>query len=172
MKSNTLTVNTSLNSGSNFNNFPKFKNSKTSKMPGDKVIRQGTAFELEKIIITGEETKINSDYTNVNLNQLFSNEEFIKKISKIFNGFKPDLNFPRVLLVTHSGFIMEFLNSIRITKNIRIKFINDSEASALYILKIYCLSCGAICYSKDSNCKLEFDMIIYNDTGHLKFINK
>ena len=169
MKSNTITVNTNLNS---VNNFPKFKNSKTSKMTGDKLIRRGTTIELERIIITGEDAKTITDYTNVNLNRLFSNEEFIKRISKIFNGFKPDLNFPRVLLVTHSGFIMEFLNSIRITKNIRIKFINDSEASSLYILKIYCLSCGAICYSKDSNCKLEFDMIIYNDTDHLKFINK
>ena len=136
MKSNTITVNTNLNS---VNNFPKFKNSKTSKMTGDKLIRRGTTIELERIIITGEDAKTITDYTNVNLNRLFSNEEFIKRISKIFNGFKPDLNFPRVLLVTHSGFIMEFLNSIRITKNIRIKFINDSEASALYILKIYCL---------------------------------
>lgn len=110
------------------------------------------------------------DYTSIDLNQLFSNENFCKKISKIYKGFNSDLNFPRVLLVSHSGFIMEFLNNIRIRKNIRLKFINDSLPTSLYIIKIYCVNCGSMCYSKDEKCKLEYDMIIYNNVDHLNFI--
>lgn len=86
---------------------------------------------------------------------------------KIYRGYDPDLKFPRVLLITHGGFIMEFLNSIRQRKNIRIKFVNDSKQSALYIIKIYCVSCGAICYSKDRDCRLDYDVILFNDIEHL-----
>lgn len=110
------------------------------------------------------------DYTSIDLNQLFTNENFCKKISKIYKGFNSDLNFPRVLVVSHSGFIMEFLNNIRIRKNIRLKFINDSLPTSVYIIKIYCVNCGSMCYSKDEKCKLEYDMIIYNNVDHLNFI--
>ena len=109
-------------------------------------------------------------FTNIDIDKHFTNEEFIKKMSKIYKGYNPDLNFTRVLLISHSGFIMELLNSIRIRKNIRIKFINDSKQTSLYILKIYCLNCGSICYSKNSSCKLDFDMIIYNNIDHLNLI--
>lgn len=62
---------------------------------------------------------------------------------------------------------MEFLNTIRLRKKIRIKFINDSKYTALYIVKIYCKYCRSICYSQSTNCSLEFDLIMFNDVGHL-----
>lgn len=101
------------------------------------------------------------------LKYLFSKDEFSKNMSRIYKGYDPDLNYPRVLLVTHGGFIMEFLNNIRQKKNIRIKFINDSKNTSLYIIKIYCINCGGVCYSKDKNCKMDFDMILFNDIEHL-----
>jgi hypothetical protein len=89
-------------------------------------------------------------------------------MSKVFKGFTNEIGLKRVLVVTHPGFIMELLNSIRIRKNIRPKFLNDSRATSLYIFRIYCTNCGANCYSKGSKCELQYDMVIYNDTTHLK----
>jgi hypothetical protein len=149
--------------------------SKTTKIPDDTitVVKRGMTIELNNLNIskTIKETQQEDiDYTSLDLNQLFTNENFCKNISKIYKGFNPEINFPRVLIVSHSGYIMEFLNSIRLRKSIRMKFINDSLPTSLYILKIYCVNCGSVCYSKDENCKLEYDMIIYNNVDHLNII--
>lgn len=109
----------------------------------------------------------NNEYTMKDIEDIIENTDFKNKMMKIYRGYDKDLNFNRVLLITHPGFIMEFFNAIRIKKNIRIKFINDSKQSSLYIIKIYCGNCGNVCYSKDQNCKLEFDVILYNDIQHL-----
>lgn len=151
--------------------------SKTTKIADNSIslVKRGVSLDLNNfnnlnISKTFKETQQEDvDYTSVDINQLFSNENFCKKISKIYKGFNSDLNFPRVLVVSHSGFIMEFLNNIRIRKNIRLKFINDSLPTSLYIIKIYCVNCGSMCYSKDEKCKLEYDMIIYNNVDHLNF---
>ena len=50
---------------------------------------------------------------------------------------------------------------------VRIKFINDSKHTCLYIIKIYCINCGSICYSKNDYCKLEYDVILFNNTDNL-----
>jgi hypothetical protein len=163
-----------ISSTSNFKKSPTQVLEETiSKCKGDDV-------ELQKIVtqktITPNSNNLNNividfDYTDTNLNELFNNTLYQNKISKIYRGYNADLNFPRVLIISHSGFIMEFLNSIRLRRNIRIKFINDTKSSALYILKIYCINCGSICYSKNDSCKLEFDVIIYNNIDHLEIKN-
>ncbi len=126
-----------------------------------------------KTIIPLKESKTltesaSSNYFNADFTELIKNDEYVKKMSKIFKGFTNDVALKRVLVVTHPGFIMELLNSIRIRKNIRPKFLNDSRATSLYIFRIYCSNCGSICFSKDSKCELQYDMVIYNDTKHLR----
>lgn len=75
----------------------------------------------------------------------------------------------RVLVITHGGFIMEFLNVIRNRKKLAIKFENNSKFSSIYVIKIYCFTCGGKCKinSNKSDCRLEYDLIVYNNTTHL-----
>lgn len=134
----------------------------------DNTLNVGRDKEMEMIVSNNNKNSSSKeDFLTLDLEKLFLDEEYQRKTSKIYRGFNPDLNFPRVLLVTHGGFIMEFFNSIRIKKNIRIKFVNDSKPASLYIIKVYCINCGALCYSKDKTCKIEFDVILYNNRDHL-----
>eukprot|EP00340_Litonotus_pictus_P011943 CAMPEP_0170538154 /NCGR_PEP_ID=MMETSP0209-20121228/103147_1 /TAXON_ID=665100 ORGANISM="Litonotus pictus, Strain P1" /NCGR_SAMPLE_ID=MMETSP0209 /ASSEMBLY_ACC=CAM_ASM_000301 /LENGTH=458 /DNA_ID=CAMNT_0010839799 /DNA_START=54 /DNA_END=1428 /DNA_ORIENTATION=+ len=87
-----------------------------------------------------------------------------KYIQTIYKGFGLGHHLPRMLVISHGGFIMELMNVIRSRKGISIKLSNDSKFTSLYVLKIYCFACGGVCYSKDSSCKLEYDVIAYNNT--------
>jgi hypothetical protein len=154
-----------------FTKHPKPKNIPESEITINKG-KNNDMIELKKMNSQGMNLNSNAniyeyEYMNKDLGFLFENPEFQKKMSKIYNGYNPDLNFPRVLIVSHGGFIMEFLNSIRKKKNIRIKFINDSKPTSLYIVRIYCVNCGGVCYSKDETCRLDYDMILFNDIEHL-----
>jgi len=62
---------------------------------------------------------------------------------------------------------MEFLNSINIRKNLKIRFVKDAKQSSLYIITIYCGVCGSVCYSKNEKCFLEYDNILLNSVDHL-----
>lgn len=110
------------------------------------------------------------EYFDSDYNELFKKEEFVKKISKIYNGYSKDSAFKRVLIISHSGFIMELLNSIRLRKDIKPKFLNDSKPTSLYIFKIYCSNCGLMCYSKDNKCDLQYDVVLYNNIDHLRIV--
>jgi hypothetical protein len=115
------------------------------------IINTNPAFEYESI----------SD-----LDSLFSNFAFNKQSSRIFKGFDPDLNIPRILLISHGLFIANIINAIRAKKNLQLSFTNDILPSSLTVIRIYCSICGSVCYSK-SNCRLEFDLILYNNVDHL-----
>jgi hypothetical protein len=118
-------------------------------------------------LVTEPNDNFEYKYLTENLDSLFNDYEFKKKMLKVYQGIITDINIPRILIVSHKGCIMEILNCIRKKKNIKINFINDSNNTGLYILKVYCLICGAICYSKNDNCILEFDFILFNDIDHL-----
>jgi hypothetical protein len=113
------------------------------------------------------DTKPDFKYLKYNFDELLENFEF-KKITKVYPGLDTDLNIPRVLLITHKIYIQEFLNLIRKNKNIT-NFQNYSEThdTALYIFRIFCPQCVGICYSKNEKCKLDYEIILYNDIEHL-----
>jgi hypothetical protein len=133
----------------------------------DNTISKPKENEIELNTLNSKTTAYENEFLNQDLDTLFENLSFQARMSKIYRGYNPDVNFTRVLLISHGGFIMEFLNNIRQKKNIRIKFINDSKPTGLYIIKIYCNVCGPVCYSKDDNCKIELDTILFNDADHL-----
>ena len=134
-------------------------------------VRIGSSLEYIKFGKSGtlvtEPNNYEYKYLTENLDSLFKDFEFKKKMLKVYQGIITDINLPRILIVSHKGFIMEILNCIRIKKNMKVNFINDSNNSGLYVFKIYCIICGAICYSKNENCRLEFDFILFNDVDHL-----
>lgn len=94
------------------------------------------------------------------------NKDYIKRIKFNYNGYNIDNILPRILIMSHSGFIHEFLNVIRQRKGISFKYIHESKFTCLYVIKIYCIICGGVCYSKSKECHLEYDVIVYNSTSH------
>ena len=135
-------------------------------------LKIGNALEYIKFgksgtLVTEPTNNFEYKYLTENIDTLFNDYDFKKKMLKVYQGIITDINIPRILIVTHKGYIMELLNCIRLKKNIKINFINDSNNTGLYILKVYCIVCGAVCYSKNDNCRIEFDFILFNDVDHL-----
>lgn len=141
--------------------------------PAENLFRRSMTFNRNATQIGSNnmEFKKSQSFIKLDLASLFNSNDYKKQMSKIYNGFNPDLNFPRVLIITHGGYIMELLNSIRRRRNIRIKFLNNSKSTGLYVIKIYCPSCGGVCYNQSNKCngELEYDVIIFNDTKHLDY---
>jgi hypothetical protein len=105
-------------------------------------------------------------YLKYNFEELMENFEF-KKITKVYSGLDTDLKIPRVLLITHKIFIQELLNLIRKHKGLtNFQNYSDTHDTGLYIFRIYCPQCVGICYSKNEKCKLDYEIIIYNDIEH------
>ena len=113
------------------------------------------------------EIKYEYYFLTKDFNSLLVNKEISKKIKFHYNGFNLNNNLPRILILSHSGFILEFLNVIRQRKKVSPKFISDTKQTALFVIKIYCFVCGGVCYSKSKDCQLEYDLIVYNNTNHL-----
>lgn len=90
-----------------------------------------------------------------------------KYIQTQYLGYNISNNLKKVLVVTHGGFIMEMMNLIRIRKGVSIKTTSDSKLTSVYVVRIYCYVCGGICYSKSKDCKLEYDLLAYNNVNHL-----
>jgi hypothetical protein len=112
------------------------------------------------------EFKREEKYLKYEFEELIDNFDF-KKITKVYTGLDTDLNIPRVLLITHRVYIQELLNLIRKHKGItNFQNYSDSEFTGLYIFRVYCPQCVGICYSKNEKCKLDYDIILYNDTEH------
>ena len=93
----------------------------------------------------------------------------VDKISVPFFGFQTETLFKRLLIVTHGGFIMETINAIRTRKSQSFRFVNDAKNTAIYILKIFCETCGNEC-SNLEKCRIYYDFLIYNDTSHLEYL--
>ena len=75
---------------------------------------------------------------------------------------------PRVLAVTHGGFIMEFVNLYRSIKGMGVCEKNIAKNTAIYAFQIGCASCKGICKGilcKDK--KIAINMIKENDNKHL-----
>ncbi|CAG9333523.1 unnamed protein product [Blepharisma stoltei] len=70
-------------------------------------------------------------------------------------------NPQKILIISHGGWIMEFLNAIRELKGQEAVLANKSHNTALYIIR----------FSRKGN-KLTYKMMLENDTSHLKPKNK
>lgn len=77
-------------------------------------------------------------------------------------------HLPRILAVTHGGFIMEFINAYRETKGLDICEKNIAKNTAIYIFQIGCANCKGVCKGilcKDK--KIAITLIKENDNKHL-----
>ena len=93
--------------------------------------------------------------------------EYDDKIDSNINNTN-DIN--RILVVTHSNFISEFINVLLERKNEEIQLKHKSVNSSVYAVKIYCKICKenyCSCYDKSKNSNLEYEFILYNDSTHL-----
>lgn len=104
-----------------------------------------------------DDNEVNKKDDNINI--------LLKTKSKPYLGFDHSKETNRVLVVTHGGFIMELINVIRNKKGLEMDAKNNSFNTAVYVIKIYCSSCGGICNKCGQN-KLEYDFIIFNDNSH------
>ena len=112
-----------------------------------------------------EEEKYEYFFLTCDLETLLLDSQTKKYIQTQYLGYSYN-TLPRILMVSHSGLILEFFNIIRQRKGIDIKTTNDCKLASLFVLKIYCFNCGGICLSK-KDCKIEYDLILYNSTQHL-----
>ncbi len=103
------------------------------------------------------------------LQALLNDNDFLKKIEKPCIVYINNNSFIKVLVVTHPGFIMEFINAIYVRKNLKIRFVKDSKFTSLYIIRVYCVNCGAKCTAKSDKCYLEYDTLLSNSTDHLGY---
>jgi hypothetical protein len=72
------------------------------------------------------------------------------------------------LVVSHGGFIREFINVINHKKELKLMQKGETANTGLYVIKIYCSNCGGACLLTEecNNTKLEFDFILTNDSSH------
>lgn len=126
---------------------------------------------ISNTIIIGQSTLINVEEINIKKSDLSQDNEIIiensNSNSNIPNNTKTIIeDLPKILLITHGGFIMELVNVIRNKKGFKIFNRNDAKNTALYVIRIYCSICGKVCQSKERCGKLEYDFVIYNDNSH------
>jgi len=75
----------------------------------------------------------------------------------------------KILAITHSNFLSEFLNVIFERRNEEIKIKNLVINTSVYALKIYCKNCVGkqyCCCGKDKS-DLVYDFELFNDSTHL-----
>jgi broad specificity phosphatase PhoE len=125
-------------------------------------------------IETEEETKKYDENTKIieltkNVNEMKIDNKLLSEI--LYNGYKAETDFARLLVVTHGGVIMELNNIIYRFKGIDKMAKNEAHNTGLTIIRIYCGVCGGKC-KNEQNCKLEFDYILTNDNKHCKHLNQ
>eukprot|EP00826_Nyctotherus_ovalis_P044834 TRINITY_DN4882_c0_g1_i7.p2 TRINITY_DN4882_c0_g1~~TRINITY_DN4882_c0_g1_i7.p2 ORF type:complete len:200 (+),score=97.18 TRINITY_DN4882_c0_g1_i7:200-799(+) len=79
-------------------------------------------------------------------------------------------SLPKVLAVTHGGFIMEFVNVYREIKGMGVSEKNIAKNTAIYAFQVACANCKGICRNTSTSCKdkkLAVTMLKENDNKHL-----
>ena len=104
-------------------------------------------------------------------------EEDVKELAKDFkkkamvSGKKTGIlskdgkEYPKVLAVTHGGFIMEFINMYRELKGMGISEKNAAKNTAIYSFRIECAQCKGVCKGCKAQ-KIAIKMITENDNSH------
>jgi len=112
-----------------------------------------------------ESAEIKSNNIDEETLKLIEALEIEKKFKIPYIGYKED-DLYRILMISHGGFIMEFLNALRLLKKQKLRYMNDSYNTSLYVIKIYCGKCGNNC-KMVKDCRLEYEFILMNDYTHL-----
>ena len=76
--------------------------------------------------------------------------------------------YPKILAVTHGGFIMEFVNVYREMKGLGMCEKNIAKNTAIYVFHIECTNCKGVC--KGVSCKakkIAITLTKENDNSHL-----
>lgn len=111
---------------------------------GEEVKELATAMK-KKLTIAGKKTKPSMA---------------IKKESKVY---------PKILVVTHGGFIMEFLNLCRSMKGVGPSEKNSAKNTAIFVFRIECKFCQGVCTGKCKGTKeLAIKILLENDDSHIK----
>jgi len=80
-------------------------------------------------------------------------------------------DFPKILVITHGGFIMEMMNVFRSLNKEKIVENNKAKNSSITVYSVFCKNCGSKCYQKCKN-EIEFKLLLDNDNSHLPPILK
>ena len=107
------------------------------------------------------------DYTD-----LYEEKELKLSKKQIFEGFYADVEFPRVLIVTHSGFIknaIKYLSRLDESDGITLEVLANTS---LTVFKVFCSRCGGLCFKKGKRCKYVAKMLLANDTSHLEGLDE
>ncbi len=101
--------------------------------------------------------------------KLIISYDFDKEICQLYKGFnKNDMSMKRILVVSHSTFIQELVNSVKIRKGLDINADEEKpKQGSVYVIRIWCGKCENNCLKNDS-CKIRTDIIVHNDISHLK----
>lgn len=90
----------------------------------------------------------------------------------IFVGDDCNSSWKRILIVSHSGFIMEMLNVITRCKGL-ISLTQKSciQNCSISVLRVYCYNCNGVCTKmEEGKCKIEFDFVCLDNNEHLQFL--
>ena len=97
--------------------------------------------------------------------------DYENKITKLYKGYQQN-EIRRTLVISHSGFIGEIINAIKVRQGLNID--DDDEVPlncSVYIIRAFCPVCVSECEKKDK-CKIKFEIMIYNDISHLDTFNQ
>jgi hypothetical protein len=117
-----------------------------------------------------------NEYKTEDIDKFLDNFDFGDFENKPYMGYDENAQIPRVLVISHSGFISEMINLIRKFHNLKSNIKNETTNTGVHMFKIYCTFCGTnspcanLAECKKGNYKLEFDHVLVNDTGHLSVL--
>ena len=100
----------------------------------------------------------------------YKKEKEEDKIVKPYKGYMEDTQFKKLLIISHSGFISEVMNCLKIRNEIKILNSEMPKYSSLYVIRIYCVNCVVMCENK-INCNLKYNVLLVNDISHLEQID-
>lgn len=97
-------------------------------------------------------------------------EKFLKQVANQYVPTKTSIHeetkcLPKVLAVTHKGFICEFLEMYRGISGDRLAGLEVPKNTSIYAFRIQCTNCQGLCRCKQP--KLNIKIIIANDNKHL-----
>lgn len=118
----------------------------------------------------------NSQISNQNEHYNFDKKDIFVSINNMFSfnkqiytGYSNIPEFKRMLIVSHSGFILELFNVINKIKGLN--YTTDKthiNNCSLTIIRVYCSKCNGICLSSCKECDMEFSYVLIDEGLHLK----
>lgn len=135
------------------------------------------AYIVESDVSTDQVNTLNSIKTNQkdidrsSIEALLENEE-IEFEDDLYKGIKYNEEevLERVLVISHSGFILEVLNVINKIRGLSPLEIDIINNCSITILRIFCSICNGRCIGNGDGCEVEYNLIMINNNSHLEFL--